>query len=127
MKLLLDQGLPRGLAPLLQERGFDTVHVTTVNLGDRSDDEILDYARANEQIVITIDADFHTMLALTQAAGPSVVRIRIEGLKAPALCSLLEDSLKQCLPDLEAGAMATVQVDRIRVRRLPLVREPEDH
>ena len=32
MKLLLDQGLPRSVAVLLAERGFDTVHAGDVGL-----------------------------------------------------------------------------------------------
>ena len=33
----------------------------------------------------TLDADFHTMLIVTGMSGPSVIRIRMEGLKGPAI------------------------------------------
>lgn len=74
------------------------------------------------QIVVTLDADFHAHLALSGAAGPSVIRLRIEGLKAPQLADLLVQVLKQCGDDLKSGAMLTVTESSVRVRRLPLVR-----
>jgi hypothetical protein len=39
---------------------------------------------------VTSDADFHALLALSGATGPSVVRIRIEGQPAEGLATLLD-------------------------------------
>jgi len=36
------------------------------------------HARQQQRICVTLDADFHTHLAVTNAATPSVIRIRIE-------------------------------------------------
>ncbi len=36
----------------------------------------MDYARANDYIVLTHDLDFGTILAATRGTGPSVVQIR---------------------------------------------------
>jgi len=38
---------------------------------------------------VTLDADFHTLMVRSNATNPSVVRIRVEGLKTPALIALL--------------------------------------
>jgi predicted nuclease of predicted toxin-antitoxin system len=46
---------------------------------------ILDEAQRRQAAVITLDADFHALLAASRAAGPSVIRIRIEGLKGEQL------------------------------------------
>ena len=80
MRLLLDQGLPRSAARLLREAGVDTVHVGEIGYSDADDASILKRARDEERTVVTFDADFHALLALSRATSPSVIRIRIEGL-----------------------------------------------
>lgn len=120
MKLLLDQGLPRSAAALMRKTGTDTVHVGEIGLATAEDAAILEEARRSERIVITLDADFHALMALSGAASPSVIRIRIEGLRAEALAHLLQDILPSCRKDLEAGVVVSVQPSRVRLRRLPL-------
>jgi len=46
-------------------------------LATASDAKIIDFALQGGWIVVTLDTDFHVLLALSGAAGPSVVRIRI--------------------------------------------------
>ncbi|MBI2266201.1 MAG: DUF5615 family PIN-like protein [Armatimonadetes bacterium] len=122
MKLLLDQGLPRSAAALLRRIGIDTVHVGEIGLAQTEDAAILEEARRSARIVITLDADFHALMAISGAASPSVIRIRIEGLQSAALSHLLQDILSSCRKELEAGVIATVQPGRVRLRRLPLRR-----
>jgi predicted nuclease of predicted toxin-antitoxin system len=55
------------------------------------DATILDYGRKESRIIATLDADFHTLLALSGATFPSVIRVRIEGLLGEALADLLAD------------------------------------
>ena len=57
---------------------------------------------------MTLDADFHALLALSGATGPSVVRIRIEGQRAEGLVTLLVNVLRVCKDDLVQGAMISV-------------------
>ena len=120
MRLMLDQGLPRSTAILLNARDINTVHVSEVGLASAADAEILEQARRDNRVIVTLDADFHKLLAVTRATTPSVIRVRIEGLKAEALADLLERVLKQSSIDLERGAAVTVQPQRLRIRRLPL-------
>ena len=93
MKLLLDQGLPRSAAALLREQGIDAVHTGEIGLATATDARILDQAQNENRVVVTLDADFHALLALTGASSPSVIRIRIEGLRASALAELLRELL----------------------------------
>ncbi len=120
MKLLLDQGLPRSAGKLLCAAGIDTVHTGDCGLASANDEKILATARSDKRIVVTLDADFHEILALDQSAGPSVIRIRIEGLRGPALTNLLQVILNKCGADLESGAAVTVTEGQIRLRRLPI-------
>lgn len=121
MKLLLDQGLPRSAAALLRAVGIDTVHLSEIGASAADDAAILQLAKHDDRIVVPLDADFHALLALSKAKGPSVVRIRIEGLRAPSVSTLLQDVVARCDHDLEQGAVVTVQEGRLRVRLLPLL------
>jgi predicted nuclease of predicted toxin-antitoxin system len=67
-----------------------------------------------------LDADFHAHLALSQASQPSVIRFRIEGLRAEGFTKLLQRVISQCSRDLEAGTLISVQEHQIRIRRLPI-------
>jgi predicted nuclease of predicted toxin-antitoxin system len=77
MKLLLDQGLPRSAALLLCEAGIDTIHVGNIGYAAAADADILEKGRQENRVIVTLDADFHALLALTEATSPSVIRIRI--------------------------------------------------
>lgn len=123
MKLLLDQGLPRSANYLLTEAGIDTTHVSDLSLSDADDQEILQQARENDQIIVTLDADFHTLLALSQVSSPSVIRVRIERLRAQALADLILRVTDECRVELQQGAVVTVEQTRFRMRRLPLIKE----
>lgn len=120
MKLLLDQGLPRSAASLLREAGIDTVHVGDIGYATASDADILKKGRQENRIIVTLDADFHALLALAEATTPSVIRIRIEGLRGLAFVDLMQRILKSWAEILEQGAVLSVQRDRVRVRLLPL-------
>jgi predicted nuclease of predicted toxin-antitoxin system len=120
MRLLLDQGLPRSAASILAEAGIDTLHVGEIGYSSAEDADILLYARTKGYVVVTLDADFHSLLAHSSAKSPSVIRIRIEGLRAEPLSNLLQAVCGQAREELEHGAVVTVQQGRIRIRRLPL-------
>ena len=121
MKLLLDQGLPLSAAALLRDTGIDAIHVGEIAFSAAEDAEIIHRAIEEARIVVTLDADFHTLLALNEAIAPSVIRIRIERLRAQALTELLLSVINECEADLQQGAAVTVEPSRIRIRRLPLL------
>ena len=120
MKLLLDQGLPRGTVHHLAGIGVAAEHVGDLGLARATDAQILDVARERGSAVVTLDADFHALLATSRAAGPSVVRIRIEGLNGEQVASLLVQVLRIAGAEIEAGAVVSVTAHQIRVRLLPI-------
>ena|ERR1700739_282370 len=86
MKLLLDQGLPRSIVLHLRSERIEAIHVGEIGLSSASDAKILDFGLHDHSILVTLDADFHALLALSGAHQPSVIRIRIEGLRAKDIC-----------------------------------------
>jgi predicted nuclease of predicted toxin-antitoxin system len=105
---------------ILNGNGHDCAHVNQAGLQHSEDAAILAFARAEGRAVVTLDADFHALLALSGEAQPSVVRIRVEGLKAPALAATLEVVLTQCGKEIEAGAAVSVLSHEIRIHKLPI-------
>lgn len=81
---------------------------------------ILSRAREEKWIVVTLDSDFHAQLVLSRAQGPSVIRVRIEGLRGKDIADLIYGVLQVCRNDLDRGAMISVTEAGIRVRRIPL-------
>lgn len=122
MKFLLDQRLPRSTAILLRDKGIDTLHVGEIGLSATEDITILEEGRRSGRTVVTLDADFHALMVFAGATSPSVIRIRIEGLRAEEMTTLIEDILKRCRPALESGALVSVQPSRLRIKQLPLIR-----
>ena len=106
---------------MLRDAGIDTIHVGEIEMSAAEDSHIIQRAKDEGRVVATLDADFHTLLALDVAITPSVIRIRIERLRARSLTDLLLRVITECEEDLEQGSAITVEPSRIRIRRLPLV------
>lgn len=120
IQLLLDQGLPRSTVDFLLSSGWDVIHACQCGLATASDELILQYARAHDRVICTLDADFHALLAVSGAPGPSVVRIRRERLRGSEVASLLVRVWSEVSTSIELGAVVTVTERSIRLRRLPI-------
>ena len=115
----LDQGLPRSTTKLLIESGFAALHAADVGLSRASDPEILEYARTRDLIVVTLDADFHLLIASTGAVAPSVIRLRRQRLNADQAATVIQAVLELGYEILDGGAVASVTKASIRFKRLP--------
>ena len=123
IRLLLDQGLPHTTVKHLDSPGWDVQHVSDIGLSRASDREILNAARNDSRTIATLDADFHTMLALDGASSPSVIRIRREGLKGRELAELLCVIWPMIEKNVMQGAMITVTENSLRIHNLPVSRK----
>lgn len=126
MKILLDEGLPARAAALLRERGFDSVHLTEIADAGTPDESILVEAKRSRHVVVTLDADFHALLAIRGWDSPSVIRLRREGLSAYEVAELVIRLIADHETDLTRGAALSVRRHLVGVRRLPLGVPPSD-
>jgi predicted nuclease of predicted toxin-antitoxin system len=121
MKFLVDANLAPRVAARLGEAGHKAVHVDRVGLGTASDEAILAHSHRAGAIVLTADADFGALLALSGRPGPSVILLRsADHLTPDAQANLVLHVLGHVDEDLAAGAIASVTPERIRVRLLPV-------
>lgn len=120
IRLLLDQGLPRSTVRHLEERGYDVRHVADIGHSRASDGEITTLALDQGRTIVTLDSDFHRLLAISGASTPSVIRIRREGLRGFDVAELIGQILMRLRDQIERGAMVTVTKSNVRLHRLPL-------
>ena len=71
-------------------------------------------------MLVTHDLDFGSILAITRAAGPSVVQVRMQDVLSDRFISLISAAVKQFEAELRADALVIVDEDRSRVRVLPI-------
>jgi predicted nuclease of predicted toxin-antitoxin system len=122
VNVLVDMNLSPDWISVLQRHGWSAVHWSTVGDPRATDRTIMDWAVANNFIVFTHDLDFGTLLALTHAAGPSVLQIRGEDVLPNHMENLVIAALHQHDADLAVGALVVVDESKFRVRALPLMR-----
>ena len=120
MKLLLDQGLPRSTAALLRDSGQPALHVGELGMSAAEDTTIIEYAQSNACTIVTLDADFHALIAAAGQAGPSVIRLRVEGLRAREAAALICRIVERIGVRIQSGVFVTATMEMIRVRSLPI-------
>jgi predicted nuclease of predicted toxin-antitoxin system len=120
MRLLLDQGAPRDTSLRLRDAGFECPHVGEIGMSRATDTEILAWAVSQNAIVVTLDADFRTILAVSGAASPFVVRLCVQGLNAGGIADVVEEVLKDFAGTLTQGTLVTVKTHKITCPQLPV-------
>ena len=75
----------------------------------------------NDLTIVTPDSDFHTILAVNKSMKPSVIRIRIEGLKSKGLSEIINNVLNSAPEEIKNGAAISVNDKGIRIHNLPLI------
>lgn len=122
MRFLVDQAVSWQVARDLTALGHDAVHTRDLALSQADDETILERARAEQRVIITQDTDFGGLLAMSGAAYPSVILIRMRDGRPAAQARALAENLPRLESDLQQGAVVVVQDEAIRIRRLPIRR-----
>lgn len=109
MKLLLDENLSRRLVPFLQNEFPGSTQVTLVGLEQADDQTIWRYAKENEFIIVTRDADFEELSAI-HGAPPPVIWIRIPNQGKAAVLKLLLQQRTVLQETLQEKGIACIEL-----------------
>ncbi|MDO9010515.1 MAG: DUF5615 family PIN-like protein [Gallionella sp.] len=120
MKLLVDMNLSPRWVNMLADAGVEAEHWSTLGAHNAPDSELMAYANENDYVVLTHDLDFGAILAATHGEKPSVVQIRAENVSPDVIGKQVIIALRQMTPELEEGALLTIDPSRTRLRLLPL-------
>ena len=69
---------------------------------------------------MTLDADFHALLALHGSSRPSVIRVRQEGISGERMAQILIELWASLEEKLDSGTLVTVTAKKVRIRPLPI-------
>ena len=120
LRFVIDMNLSPGWATVLGAAGWPSVHWSQVGRDDAPDAEIMAWCRSNGYAALTEDLDFGTVLALTQAAGPSVVQLRLEDVLPDVAGPTVVAEIGRHAVALQIGALVVIDTVRSRVRILPI-------
>lgn len=120
MKVLVDMSLTPRWVEVLRNSQLLASHWSSIGRGDAPDVEIMRFAADHEYIVLTHDLDFGAILAATKGGSPSVVQLRARDISPDVIGLRVVQALRQAKQELGAGALLTIDTDRMRLRVLPL-------
>jgi predicted nuclease of predicted toxin-antitoxin system len=117
--ILVDMNLSVEWITFLNQAGWPAVHWSVVGNPRADDPTIMAWARSQKHAIFTHDLDFGTALALTHAAGPSVIQVRTENVLPDQIGQVVLTALRQFEAELTTGALLVIEPARNRVRILP--------
>ena len=120
MKLLIDMNLSPRWVGMLTQSGIEAAHWSTLGVPNAPDSVIMAFANRNDYVVLTHDLDFAAILAATHRKKPSVVQVRASDVRPEVIGLRVVAALRQMVNELDEGALLTVDVNRTRLRVLPL-------
>lgn len=102
--------------------GHQARHVNHIGFNETEDRLIFSLAEENDEVIITHDNDFSTLLAFSGAERPSVILFRLQKVNAEILASILRSELPNLMEDIGQGAMVSIDEYAVRIRKLPILR-----
>jgi len=85
----------------LRTRGWNISRVSQVMKKNSKDLDILIYAQRQNKVVITLDLDFSTLLALRGYTKPSVINLRLENPRPNLVSARIIDVVSMMQKELE--------------------------
>jgi predicted nuclease of predicted toxin-antitoxin system len=120
VKFLIDMNLSPEWAEVLGSSGISSKHWRQIGKANAIDEEIFNFARAENSIILTQDLDFSQVLFETAANGPSTVLLRLRDDLNIENRKRIVEIILQCQAELEAGALLVIDDHKARLRVLPL-------
>lgn len=120
IRLLADMNISPKTVQALRQSGWDIARVSQFLPAQASDQEILDFARQEERVVVTQDLDFSNLLALGGHYRPSLITLRLAVADPASITKRLLEVLPRIDQVLMEGSAVTIEDTIVRVHRLPI-------
>lgn len=113
MKFIVDAQLPKSLAVLLREKGFDTLHTTELpNGNDTTDEEINRLSLAENRIVISKDSDFYDSFSAKKEPY-KLLQVKTGNIKNSQLVELFDRNIEIITDKLNESSVVQISQNLI--------------
>ena len=99
---------------------IEAIHWSKVGAANAVDSEIMEFAKTKGYTILTYDLDFSAMLAINHWNKPSLIQLRTGDISQNIAAPLVINALRQATVEIEAGAILNIELDKARLRILPL-------
>ncbi|HHT9126086.1 MAG TPA: DUF5615 family PIN-like protein [Candidatus Brocadiia bacterium] len=120
MKFLADMPISPKTVEFLKRLGYETVRLSGLGMKNAEDEEVIEYARKHNYIILTMDLDFGGILAHKNFSKPSIIIFRLKNPEVARINLILGERLQQIEHHLETGALVIIEEFRVRIRGLPI-------
>lgn len=117
MKVKVDENLPAAVAKSLRGLGIDAHSVNEEGLAGTSDLDLIDVARAEDRMILTLDRGFGDIRLYPPGTHPGVIVFRLEDESPLSALTHVTNLVENHDLDLLRGAIAVVHRNTIRIRR----------
>ena len=120
IKFLADMGISKRTVHWLRSNGYDAVHLSELGLQKLPDEGVLEKARLEDRVLLTMDLDFGYLLSIAKQKMPSVILFRLQNETSENVNQRLHEVLTHLAEEITCGGIiVSVNEKKIRVRRLP--------
>jgi predicted nuclease of predicted toxin-antitoxin system len=114
-KFKLDENVPSDAAQLLAVAGHDVETVLSENLGGEPDRKVIDIARAEDRILVTLDLDFADTREYPPNEYPGIWVLRSQSQAIESTLSLLRGALAILDSESPSHRLWIVETGRVRI------------
>ena len=119
MKLFLDQNIPKSTVKELVLLGFQVEHASEVGLSNASDEEIAEYAKKQNAILITKDLEFGSSIIYPSQAHHGLIILRLPNyFTAHDIVRILKNFLEKFDPNNLVKKIVILELGRYRIRAM---------
>lgn len=116
MKIKLDENIPVGLVPILDELGHETDTVRDEGLKGRVDSHVWEAAQESGRFLITQDLDFSDVRRFAPGNHNGILMVRLVKPGGKALLKRIQDVFRTEKTDQWRGCFIVLTENKIRVR-----------
>lgn len=120
LTFLADMPVSHDTVDALRGRGYDVIHARDLGLHRADDEDILQEATEQGRVVLTMDLDFGTLLAMSGKVCPGVIIFRLPFSTPEQVTALLLAALNALPEDQVLRHILIIEEQQVRSRPLPI-------